>query len=242
MAKVSDYIKPYTDKLKINLDEGQFEKLDLLAENMINDPLYKSVSKIFDTEEMAIKHFLDSLLPLCYSLPIWKSKIILDLGTGGGFPCLPLAVALPQAHFTAVDGRQKSVDFVARMAKSIGLNNVETIHSRIEDLGQNKDFREQFDLVTCRALSSVRVLMEYTLPLTKNNGWSFYYKGPKLDEELSEASNAFKVLEVAPENVEIFRLLPPEIPFERNFICILKTNNVPAKYPRKAGTPLSKPL
>ena len=68
MTKVSEFIKPYTDRLKINLDNAQFEKLDLLADNMINDPLYKSVSKIFDTEEMAIKHFLDSLLPLCYSL------------------------------------------------------------------------------------------------------------------------------------------------------------------------------
>lgn len=242
MTKISDFIKPYTDKLKIKLDDAQIEKLDLLAENMINDPLYKSVSKIFDKEEMAIKHFLDSLLPLCYSLPQWKSQSILDLGTGGGFPCLPLAVALPKSHFTAVDGRQKSVDFVARMAESIGLTNVETIHSRIEDLGQDKSHREKYDLVLCRALSSVRVLAEYTLPLTKNNGWSFYYKGPKLDEEIAEASNAFKVLGVDTNNIEIYRLLPPEIPFERNFICILKSDSVPAKYPRKSGTPLSKPL
>lgn len=242
MTKISDFIKPYTDKLKIKLDDAQIEKLDLLAENMINDPLYKSVSKIFDKEEMAIKHFLDSLLPLCYSLPLWKSRNILDLGTGGGFPCLPLAVALPKSHFTAVDGRQKSVDFVARMAESIGLTNVETIHSRIEDLGQDKSHREKYDLVLCRALSSVRVLAEYTLPLTKNNGWSFYYKGPKLDEEIAEASNAFKVLGVDTNNIEIYRLLPPEIPFERNFISILKNISVPAKYPRKSGTPLSKPL
>ena len=242
MTKISDFIKPYTDRLKIKLEDSQIEKLDCLAENMINDPLYKSVSKIFDVEEMAIKHFLDSLLPLCYSLPLWKSQKILDLGTGGGFPCLPLAIALPESRFTAVDGRQKSVDFVARMAKSIGLTNVETIHSRIEDLGQEEFHREKYDLVTCRALSSVRVLMEYTLPLTKNGGFSFYYKGPKLDEELSEASNAIKLLGVESENIEIYRLLPPEIPFERNFISILKTRSVAAKYPRKAGTPLSKPL
>ncbi len=242
MAKISEYIKTYIDRLKINLENSQLEKLDLLAENMVKDPLYKSVSKIFDTEEMAVKHFLDSLLPLCYSLPLWKSKNVLDLGTGGGFPCLPLAIALPESHFTAVDGRQKSVDFVARMAKSIGLTNVDTIHSRIEDLGQNKAHREKYDLVLCRALSSVRVLTEYTLPLTKNNGWSFYYKGPKLDEEISEASNAFKILGVDSNNIEIFRLLPPEIPFERNFISILKNKSVPEKYPRKAGTPLSKPL
>ncbi|MBQ2593431.1 MAG: 16S rRNA (guanine(527)-N(7))-methyltransferase RsmG [Candidatus Riflebacteria bacterium] len=180
MTKISDFIKPYTDKLKIKLDDAQIEKLDLLAQNMINDPLYKSVSKIFDIEEMAIKHFLDSLLPLCYSLPLWKSQSILDLGTGGGFPCLPLAVALPKSHFTAVDGRQKSVDFVARMAESIGLTNVETIHSRIEDLGQDEAHREKYDLVTCRALSSVRVLMEYTLPLTKTAVVLFTIRGLSL--------------------------------------------------------------
>jgi 16S rRNA (guanine527-N7)-methyltransferase len=242
MPQISDFIKTYISKLKINLTETQLKQLDLLAENMLKDPLYKSVSKIFEIEEMAIKHFLDSLIPLTYSLPIWKSKKILDLGTGGGFPCLPLAIALPESNFTAVDSRQKSVDFVDRMAKLIELKNVKTIHSRIEDLGRDIKHREQYDLVLCRALSSIRVLSEYTLPLTKNNGWSFYYKGPKLDEELAEATNAFNLLGVEPENIEIYRLLPPEVPYERNFVAIYKKRSVAEKYPRKAGIPLSKPL
>lgn len=242
MTKTSEFIKPWVEKLKLDLSESKLELLDALSEAMLADPLYKSVSKIFEPEEIAVKHFLDSLLPLCFRHPLWNSKNILDLGTGGGFPCLPLAIALPNSNFTAVDGRQKSVDFVARMAKFIGLNNVKTIHSRIEDLGQDKEHREKYDLVVCRALSSVRVLVEYTLPLTLNGGWSFYYKGPKLDEEIAEASNALKLLEVDPNNIEIYRLMPPEIPFERNFVAIHKTRTVMAKYPRKAGTPLSKPL
>lgn len=242
MTKISDFIKPQLERLKIALTDVQLNQLDALAEAMLADPLYKSVSKIFEPEEMATKHFLDSLIPLCYNHPIWKSKKIMDLGTGGGFPCLPLAIALPEASITAVDGRQKSVDFVARMAKAIGLNNVTTIHSRIEDLGHEASHREKYDLLVCRALSSVRVLAEYTLPLTKNGGWSFYYKGPKLDEEIAEASNAFKTFEVNPDDIEIYRLLPPEVPFERNFIAIHKVKPIPAKYPRKAGTPLSKPL
>ena len=242
MTKISSFLKPWNEKLKLDLKEDQLELFDALAETMLADPLYKSVSKIFEPEEFAIKHILDSLIPLCFKLPLWKSKSILDLGTGGGFPCLPLAIALPESNFTAVDGRQKSVDFVARMAKSLGLVNVNTIHSRIEDLGQDKNHREKYDLVVCRALSSIRVLTEYTLPLTINNGWSFYYKGPKLDEEISEASNAFKILGIDTNNIEIYRLTPPEIPFERNFIAIHKTKTIVAKYPRKAGTPLSKPL
>lgn len=118
MTKISDFIKPQLESLKITLTEKQLNQLDALAEAMLADPLYKSVSKIFEPEEMAVKHFLDSLIPLCYNHPVWKSKKIMDLGTGGGFPCLPLAIALPDAQFTAVDGRQKSVDFVARMAKA----------------------------------------------------------------------------------------------------------------------------
>lgn len=242
MAKISSLIKSQLESLKIALTDVQLGQLDALAEAMLADPLYKSVSKIFALEEMAVKHFLDSLIPLCYNHPVWKSKKIMDLGTGGGFPCLPLAVALPDANFTAVDGRKKSVDFVGRMAEAVGLKNVSTIHSRIEDLGQDAKHREKYDLVVCRALSAVRVLSEYSLPLTKIGGWSFYYKGPKLDEEIAEASNAFKVLEINQEQIEVYRLLPPEVPFERNFIAIRKTKAIPGKYPRKAGTPLSKPL
>lgn len=242
MTKISDFIKPHLEHIKIDLSASQIEQIDALAEAMLSDPLYKSVSKIFDKEEMAVKHFLDSLIPLSRPLPLWKSKRILDLGTGGGFPCLPLAIALPNSQFTAVDGREKSVNFVARMAKAVGLNNVNTIHSRIEDLGHIKEHREKYDLVVCRALSAVRVLLEYTLPLTKNGGWSLYYKGPKLDEEIAEAENAFSILGVKAGFVEIYRLSPPDIPFERNFIAINKNSRIDNKYPRKAGTPLSRPL
>lgn len=239
LAKI---IKPYVASLNLPLDTRQLEQLQLLADLMLLDPLYKSVSKISDHEEIAIKHFLDSLAPLGFNIDIWKADKILDLGTGAGFPCLPLAVALPASNFVAVDARKKSVDFVARMAEKAGIKNVKVCHSRIEDLGREKDFREGYDLVVCRALSAIRILIEYTLPLVKNGGQSFYYKGPKVQQEMLEAVNAFKLFGVADSDIELLQLLPPAVPYERNFVKIMKQKSVSTLYPRKAGLPSSRPL
>jgi len=241
-VKIREFLFPCLEKLKIKLSEEQYGQLDSLASAMLSDPMYKSVSKIFDPHEMAMKHFLDSLAPVCFNLPLWKSETIVDLGTGGGFPSLPLAVALPQSRIIAIDSRQKSVEFVARMAAAAGLTNVETFHGRIEDVDRDVKFREKADLVVCRALSAVRTLVEYTMPLTRTGGCALYYKGPKLDEELAESANAFAVFSVAVENVEILRLAPPELPFERNFLILRKTCAVPERYPRKCGLAVEKPL
>lgn len=235
-------VEPYIEKLALPLSRQQLEQLQLLSTLMQQDPLYKSVSKISEAEEIAVKHFLDSLIPLGLAPGIWKATNIIDLGTGGGFPCLPLAVALPQSSFVAVDSRQKSVDFVARMADKAGIKNVRTRHARIEDLGRDSAFRESYDLVVCRALSAVRILVEYTLPLLRNGGQSFLYKGPKLEQEMLEAAKAFKVFGIAASDIELLSLLPPQVPYERNFVRILKRHPVPAAYPRKAGLPASRPL
>ncbi|OGK11674.1 MAG: 16S rRNA (guanine(527)-N(7))-methyltransferase RsmG [Candidatus Riflebacteria bacterium GWC2_50_8] len=235
-------IEPYVEKLNLPLNRQQLEQMQLLADLMLQDPLYLSVSKISEPEEVAVKHFLDSLIALALAPDTWKSKNILDLGTGGGFPCLPLAVALPQSSFIAVDSRQKSVEFVARIAEKAGIKNVKTRHARIEDLGRDPAFRERSDLVVCRALSAVRILIEYTLPLIKNGGQAFYYKGPKAQEELAEAANALSVFGVAGSDLELMQILPPEVPYERNFVRIVKRRSAPAAYPRKAGLPASRPL
>lgn len=239
---VVSILKPYLESLGINVSPSQVEQMQHLLRAMLADPLYPSVSKIFAPDEIVVKHFLDSLAPLCFNLPLWKSRRALDLGTGGGFPCLPLAIALPDCQFCAVDARQKSVDFVARMASAVGLKNVSVQHARIEDIGREKGFREKADLVVCRALSAVRTLVEYTLPLVKSGGWAFFYKGPRLDEELAESSGAFSAFSIASSDIELLHLAPPELPFERSFLAIKKMQPVAEKFPRKSGLPTSKPL
>lgn len=239
---VNQLLKPDLEKIDICLGEAQLAQLQRLLTAMLADRLYPSVSKILAPEEIISKHFLDSLAPLRFDLAAWKAQHILDLGTGGGFPCLPLAIALPHSQFIAVDSRKKSVDFVARMAAAVGLKNVTVCHSRIEDIGRDNKFREKSDLVVCRALSALRTLIEFALPLVKNGGSTLFYKGPKLEAELADSTQAFKEFNILPDDVQIFRLAPPDLPFERNFIAVGKTHTVAEKYPRKSGLPVSKPL
>ncbi len=241
-----DFIKLITEQiesLKISLPDEKAEKLNLLGSNMLADPMYPSVSKIFEHEDFAMKHILDSIAPMTFNIPVWKSDLnILDLGTGGGFPVLPLTIMLPNSRFYAVDSRKKSVEFVSRIAKQTGIENLTTVHSRAEELGRDVRFREKLDVVVCRALASVRILLEYCMPLIRVGGYALFYKGPKLDEELAEAGNALKELGVRKTNIDFFRLEPPEYPFSRGFMLIQKKKEVGKKFPRNNGIPVSKPL
>ncbi len=239
---IKTLLSGYLVDLNITLTGEQLQKLEALLDHMLLDPFYPSVSKIFAKEEIAQKHFLDSLAPLSFAFTDWRSSKFIDLGTGGGFPCLPLAIALPDCTFLAVDSRRKSVEFVARMADSIGLRNVSVMHSRIEEVGRNPDCREKYDVVVCRALSAVRTLVEYTLPIARTGGSVFFYKGPRLTEEMNESANAFKQFSIGRESISEYSLLPPLLPFERNYVRIEKNSSVPARFPRKSGLPASKPL
>ncbi len=239
----TSFMVPFFPALGFNLTAEQQILFDRLGNAMLEDSFYPSVSKIFAPEEIAVKHFLDSIIPLKFAPEAFKNaKRVVDLGTGGGFPLLPLAIVFPEMRFLGVDSRQKSVEFVARMAEAIGLRNVKVKHSRIEELGQDAEYREKSDLVVCRALSAVRTLLEYTLPLTRNGGYCFYYKGPKLDDELRDAAEALQMLAVAPEQMRFFAVSEPEFPFSRGYLQIHKTKTVAAKYPRKNGMPAAKPL
>jgi 16S rRNA (guanine527-N7)-methyltransferase len=241
--KFAQLLQLELNKIGVSLNARQAEKFDLLGESMLADPLYKSVSKIFEPSEIVMKHFLDSLVPLAFSLPCWEnSKLILDLGTGGGFPMLPLAIMMPEARFIGVDSRLKSVEFVGRMANGTGLNNVSAKHSRIEELGRDKKFREKADLVICRALSAVRTLFEYCVPLVKNKGYALFYKGPKLEIELKESESAMKELGISKQQVILKELQEEVFGFSRGYLLVNKLKSVPDLYPRKSGMPTAKPL
>jgi 16S rRNA (guanine527-N7)-methyltransferase len=236
-------MQPYLQNLGLKLTNWQIEKINLLGNSMLADPIYKSVSKIFEPEDIALKHFLDSIAPLKFDLVCWKkAEQVVDLGTGGGFPLLPLAIMKPECRFLGVDSRQKSVEFVARMAEATGLENVRVKHARIEELGRDSQHREKNDLVICRALSAVRTLLEYTLPLTRDGGFSLYFKGPRLEQEIADAATAMRELGVAEGQLSFYELSEPEIPFSRGYLLVEKKNSVPAKYPRKNGLPSSRPL
>lgn len=236
-------MKPWLDALNLNFDQNCLAKFDELGAAMLNDPLYPSVSKIFAIEEIAQKHFLDSIAPVGLDLPCFKKEQkIFDLGTGGGFPAIPLAIVFPDADVIGIDSRAKSADFVKRMANNLALKNLSSKHARIEEVGHDAAYREQADLVVCRALSAVRTLLEYALPLVKPGGYALFYKGPRLDEELADATNALKVMKVKASDMQFKSIKPPLLPFDRGFLLIKKRAATLLKYPRKNGVPASDPL
>lgn len=242
---VIEYIEQYFEPLGIQIDAVTRDKLERWCASMLADPLYSSVSKIKEASEVATKHLLDALAPLGTkaNLPCWKeAHTILDLGTGGGFPSVPLAIALPRSRVYAVDAKGKAVDFVSRMKSANGIDNLEPVLARAEELGRDPAFREKMDLVVTRAVASVRILLELCLPLVRVGGFLLLYKGPALKEELEEAAKAMQLLRVRLNTVKTFTFEPPLLPFTRGFVLIEKRSPVPEAYPRRNGVPASNPL
>lgn len=242
--KFAPHLRSLAEPLGLELSSALVERFEALGETLLADPLYPSVSKIFEPAEIVSRHFLDALIPLALPLGCWKKSggTILDLGTGGGFPALPLALYFPDRKVFAVDAKGKSVDFVQRIGAQLRLTNLRTVLARAEELGHQKKFRESIDLVVCRAVASVRVLVEYCLPLVRVGGFVLLYKGPNLDEELAESGEAFQKLMVGKSDWSLHRLDPPLTPFSRGFVLIEKKQATPSAYPRRNGVPSSKPL
>ncbi len=196
---------------------------------------HTNLTRITSPEDAALKHFTDSLMGM-KKIPA-KSKIC-DIGSGGGFPSIPLAVALDDCDFTLVDSTGKKVDFLNSAIKSLGLKNAKALHGRAEEMGQNPEFRESFDVVTARAVANLPTLLEYCLPFVKVGGIFMAYKTS--EDELSLSQNALKVL--GGETQESYPYTLGDIGDKRTLFIIKKTAPTPPKYPRGQGKPRSKPL
>ena len=188
-------------------------------------------------EEIILKHFIDSLT--IYKKLIRGAKII-DVGTGAGFPGIPLAIIDENLKITLNDSLNKRLIFLTEVKKQLKLDNIEIIHARAEEIGQNKKYREKFDYATSRAVANLSTLSEYLLPLVKVNGKCICMKASNIEEELNQAQNAIKLLGGEVTEIEKFKL--PQSDIDRTIITISKTKNTPNKYPRKAGTPSKDPI
>ena len=224
-------------KIDMSITEMQikkfFEYMQLLLE--WNEKI--NLTAITEVNDIILKHFIDSLTIIKY---IKESDKIIDVGTGAGFPGIPIGIMNSKIDITLLDSLNKRINFLNEVCNKLDLKNIKTIHGRAEDFGQNIDTREKFDIAMSRAVANMTTLVEYLLPFVKVGGCAICMKGPEIDEELSKAEFAIKELGGKVEKVENFVL--PNSDIERNIVIIKKISDTPNKYPRKAGTPSQSPM
>ncbi len=236
-----NFLKDNLKELNIELSETQINMFVKYYELLVEWNSFMNLTAITEWKEVVIKHFIDSLsLVNVIENMTDVSYSVLDIGTGAGFPGIPLKIAFPNLKITLVDSLNKRVKFLNEVINVLGLENIVAIHSRAEDIGHNSMYREQYDIVVSRAVSNLTVLAEYCVPFVKLNGCFIPYKSEKSEEELSNASKALSILGCKYINSVDFDLPSSDI-----FRCLLvfeKIKNTPNKFPRKAGLPTKDPI
>lgn len=225
------------DKLGITLSEIQLKQFYNYMNLLIEWNKKINLTAITEPNEIILKHFVDSLTISKY---ISDGTRVMDVGTGAGFPGIPLKIYRQDIEITLLDSLQKRINFLDEVIRELNLGKIETIHSRVEDFGKDKKYREKFDIATSRAVANLVTLSEYLLPLVKVGGKVISMKGSLIEEELEHSKNAIKILGGKVEKVDEFDL--PNSDISRNIILINKIKETPNKYPRKAGEPSKKPL
>ena len=230
--QITEYANIINIKLSKNEVELFYKYMNLLLE--WNEKI--NLTAITKEEDVILKHFIDSISINKY---IQEHNKIMDIGTGAGFPGIPLKIINPNTEFILVDSLNKRIQFLEEVKKELCLEKIQLIHSRVEDLAKNKNYREKSDAIVSRAVANLRVLVEYMLPFLKKDGICICMKGPNIKEEIEEAQNAIDILGGKLDNIENIQL-PGNL--ERNIILIRKIKDTPEKYPRKAGMPTKQPL
>ena len=232
-------IKDAFDAVSVSCTIDMAQQLERYMEGVLSWNEKVNLTAITDRDEFIIKHFLDSVL--CCGFPEYESaKKIIDVGTGAGFPGIPLAVVSPEKQFILMDSLKKRLNIIDELTDSIGIQNVSTVHARAEELARNKEHREQYDLCVSRAVANLATLSEYCLPFIRQGGYLLAYKGPDADDEIAQAKKAVFLLGGQLERVESAPL--NQYGLDHRILFIKKVRNTPAKYPRKAGTPSKDPL
>ncbi len=229
------------NQLKINLTDTQLQKFLNFYELLVETNKVMNLTAITEFHEVVEKHFLDSLsLHRVYDLDnaAKEHRTLLDLGTGAGFPGIPIKIAFPDLQVTLVDSLNKRVQFLSRVIETLSLGGVEALHARAEELARNKIYRENFDIVVSRAVANLSTLSEYCMPFVKEGGFFISYKSAAVEDEVKQAKKAIEIL--GGEIADVYKFDLGEQ--KRSFIVIHKKKKTPKTYPRKAGTPSKEPL
>ena len=227
----------YLEKLNLTLTEEQIEKFYNYMNLLIEWNKKINLTAIIEPKDIILKHFIDSLTIVKY---IKEGETIIDVGTGAGFPGIPLKIAREDLKITLADSLNKRINFLNEVINKLDLKNIETIHTRAEELGKNKKYREKFDIATSRAVANMSTLSEYLIPFIKVKGRCICMKSSDIDTELENAKKAINILGCEIESKDKFNL--PNSDLGRSVIILRKVKNTPSKFPRKAGTPAKEPI
>lgn len=235
-----DFSQELIDKgkqININIDDNQSEKFYKYMQLLLDWNEKINLTAITEPNEIIIKHFIDSITIEKY---IKSYSKVIDVGTGAGFPGIPLSILRNDINVTLMDSLNKRIKFLDEVILENKLNNVDTIHGRAEELARNKDFRGKFDVATSRAVASLNVLLEYMIPFLKVGGFCICMKGSNIEEEINNSQKALKLLNCSIEEIKNFDL--PGSDYGRNIIIVKKNGETPNKFPRKPGTPSKEPI
>ena len=231
--KITNLLK----EINVNIDVRQVERFYRYMQLLLEWNQKINLTALTEEDDIVLKHFVDSLTVLKY---IENNKTIVDVGTGAGFPGIPIALMDKSNKITLVDSLNKRINFLNEVKREIDIENIETVHSRAEDFGQNKEYREKFDISISRAVANLSTLVEYLIPLVKIGGRIICMKGSNVEEEINNAKFAIK--ELGGEIKEVNEFCLPKTDMKRNIIIVEKIKNTPSRYPRKAGMPSRQPL
>ena len=230
-------LKQKLNEFNIEISDNQLEKFNEYMKLLLDWNEKINLTAIVEPDEVKIKHFLDSLTVLKY---INDEDKVIDIGTGAGFPGIPLKIVKPLAKITLLDSLNKRINFLNLVIEELELKNIEAIHGRAEEFARNKIYREKYDVAVSRAVANLSTLTEYMLPFVKVGGKCICMKGANVKEELDKAKNAIQELGGKIEKIDNFYLSNNDN--ERNIIIIKKVKETKSKYPRKAGIPSKEPL
>lgn len=226
-------------ELSIVLNDKQIQQFEQYYNILVEWNKVMNLTAITEYEEVVEKHFLDSLT-IVNAIHVEKIETLIDVGTGAGFPGIPLKIAFPHLKVTLLDSLNKRIKFLNEVIDLLELNDIKAIHGRAEDYAKQAEYREQFDICVSRAVANLATLSEYCLPYVKVDGLFVPYKSGEIDEELKSSEKAVSILGGKVEEVVKFQL--PGTDIGRSFVKIHKIKETKKKYPRKAGMPTKEPL
>ena len=234
--KFESFFDEELKKNNLSVRKESYKKFYDYMNNVLEWNTKINVTAVRDEENFIIKHYIDSLMISGY---LNNNSKVIDIGTGAGFPGIPLKLFNENINITLIDSINKKLNVIRDSIKGLDLNKIDIIHSRAEDLAIKSEYREMYDIATTRAVSNLSTILEYMMPFIKVGGFAVCMKGPNYQEELENARNAIKILGGKIEKIENFNI---NTEYERNIIVIKKISNTPKKYPRNGNKPLKEPI